>query len=138
MSIPTSDVRAPGHRLVWTAGLSMLFLGSSLLGCEDDVGRCCTVIDPSAEGRIPVALSTDERATSDIAIDPAFDCESLVCVAYLGRPAFCTAFCTSEGDCPEGFVCRQVLEAGSLPPDANREINPEDRFCVRADFQCRQ
>lgn len=99
------------------------------LGCEDsDVGRCCEVIgaDPSL---IPVSEQTpDGDFINDVARDPAFDCNSLTCVAFRASDAYCTERCNEDGDCPEGFECAAVLR--SDPPPGSG-IGPDDRFCVR-------
>lgn len=110
-------------------GLWALAAAACLAGCDDsDVGRCCEVIgaDPSI---IPVSTETDEGDfINDIARDPAFDCNSLTCVAFQGSEAYCTERCDRDEDCPEGFECRPVLRSEPPPGSA---IGPEDRFCVR-------
>ncbi len=130
MSRRTSDgARASALALV---GLSLL------LGCtETDVGRCCELIDPSLDTRIPTSTlaggGDDRRFTSAIAQDPGFDCDSLTCVAYQGTRAFCTARCFGAEDCPEGFVCEPVLTSD---PGPDAPIQPSDRFCVRSGHEC--
>lgn len=136
MSIRTSEVRSLERMRAWTAGLALGFLAVSGAACDDDVGRCCDVIDPALAGRIPTATVTPMGLpTSDIAIDPAFECESLTCVAYQGSRAYCTARCFEDADCPEAFDCAPVLESD---PGPGSDIRPTDRFCVRSDFVCRE
>lgn len=116
--------------------LAVTLLLTALAGtaCDDDIGRCCSVLDPALADRIPTSTtSSSGNPTSDIALDPAFDCESLICVAYRGSRAFCTARCFSNDDCPEGFECRSVLESS---PGEGAEIQPGDRFCVRDRHVC--
>lgn len=136
MSIPTSEVRGPRSASVWTAGLVLVFLSGLLFACEDDVGRCCSTLDPDDSARIPVSTTSTaggSQPTSDIALDPAFDCDSLVCVAYRGARAYCTEGCFEDDDCPENFVCRPVLETD---PGPESQIRPGDRFCVREGHVC--
>lgn len=132
MAVPTSEVREEAGPRSWTAGLALLsavILASVLSACSDDVGTCCDVLDPSLVSRIPTATT----ASSNIALDPAFDCNSLICVAYRGSQAYCTARCFVDADCPETFVCQPVLTAN---PGPDAEIQPTDRFCVRDVHQC--
>ena len=134
MSIRTSEGREPRAALRWTAGLALPLLLCVLSACEDDVGRCCTVLEPSLVDRIPTATSaTGGQPTSDIALDPAFDCDELLCVAYRGSRAFCTARCIDDDDCPDDFRCDTVLEAD---PGPDASIRPTDRFCVRENHVC--
>lgn len=118
---------------VGVLGLALaLAIGST--ACDDDVGACCEVLDPALSDRIPTStVSSTGNPTSDIALDPAFDCESLICVAYRGTRAFCTARCFEDAECPEGFTCGEVLEAS---PGPDSEIQPADRFCVRERHDC--
>ena len=111
------------------------WLGLGVLSaCSSDVGECCAVLDPAFADRVPTSsTSRTGDPTSDIALDPKFDCASLTCVAWRGTEAFCTEPCFADEDCPEDFVCRSVLEASS-GPDA--EIQPGDRFCVRDGHLC--
>jgi len=119
------------------AGMSGLCLRAAILvataaglgACNDeDIGRCCTVLIDD-QSLIPVSEPTgDGDFSNDIARDPAFDCSSFTCVAFRGSEAYCTDFCDSDEDCPEGFECRPVLQ--SDPPPGST-IGPEDRFCVR-------
>lgn len=105
--------------------------------CDDgDVGKCCSVLIDDADERIPMSrTSTSGQPTSDIALDPAFDCSSLICVAYQGSQAYCTERCFAEEDCPEGFSCRAVLEAD---PGPTSEIRPSDKFCVKDAHVCEE
>jgi len=108
----------------WVVGAAAAFFG-----CDDsDVGRCCEVIDAD-ESIIPTSTRTptgDFR--NDITRHPAFDCNSLTCVAFRNSEAYCTERCNEAADCPEGFACEVVIES---EPPAGRSIGPDDRFCVR-------
>lgn len=110
-----------------------LFLALALsvvwLGCDDsDVGRCCEVIGAD-ESIIPTSTRTPTGDfINDISRDPAFDCNSLTCVAYRGSEAYCTERCDGDDACPDGFVCQPVLQSEPPPGSA---IGPDDRFCVR-------
>lgn len=137
MSLGTSEVREPSGPGVRTAGLAFvcaLGVASVVSACSDDVGACCKVLDPSLVDRIPTSTATPAGSpSSDIALDPAFDCNSLICVAFRGSQAFCTARCFDDSDCPETFVCQSVLTAN---PGPDSEIQPGDRFCVREAHIC--
>ena len=130
----TSEVRAEGQRHTWIAGLAFALLHLPLSACGDDIGDCCTVLREEFRDRIPTATTSQGGVPdSRIALDPVFDCESLICVAYRGSPAFCTARCGSDGDCPQNFVCENVLMAD---PGPGANIRPQDKFCVRDQFIC--
>lgn len=103
-----------------------------LYACSEDVGRCCSVLRPELESRIPVATSTD---TPDVALDPSFDCENLLCVASPGNPAYCTKRCEDDTDCPDRFECSNVL---SSDPGPSASIRQADKFCVREQFTCEE
>lgn len=133
MSLETSEDAQALPRRRWTVGLASTSLAicasGAFFACSDDVGQCCSVLDPALADRIPTATTTRSGSpTSDIALDPAFDCDSLVCVAFQGSEPYCTERCFEDGDCPEDFVCRSVL-AADPGPEAN--IRPGDRFCVK-------
>ncbi|MEO1234176.1 MAG: hypothetical protein AAFZ18_35310 [Myxococcota bacterium] len=134
MSVRTSEDRGPLGSTFPTAGLAVLFLtfglSSTLSACSDDVGKCCEALDPSLSDRIPTGAA---GASADIAIDPAFDCASLTCVAFPGRPAYCTGPCSDDGDCPDDFACRSVLTAN---PGSGSDLQPGDLFCVREAHVC--
>lgn len=135
MPIRTSEDRRTYGPPGPTAGLAVLFLTLGTAGvlsaCSDDVGNCCEALDPSLSDRIPTA--TSGATSADIAIDPAFDCASLTCVAFPGSPAFCTALCSDDGDCPDDFACRSVLTAN---PGSGSGLQPGDRYCVREGHVC--
>ncbi len=100
---------------------------------ESDVGRCCEVLIQNGEDLLPVSEEISPgKFINDVSRDPAFDCESLTCVAFLGSEAYCTAACSSDEDCPGGFVCVSVLQ--SDPPPGS-SITAEDMFCVRDEFR---
>lgn len=115
------------RRLAWVVAV-----GLSGSACDDsDVGRCCTVIGDVEPDPTPTpGVTPDGDVINNISLDPAFDCESLTCVAFDGAPAYCTARCESDTDCPEGFRCAQILRSD---PGTDAQIQPEDRHCVRVD-----
>ena len=99
-------------------------------GCDDDTGQCCRTLDSSRVSLIPVSTQTSTSPTefsTDIAINPQFDCEELLCVAFKddpsnGNDAYCTRPCTGDGDCPDNFRCRAVLESS---PGPDSELQPD-------------
>lgn len=96
-------------------------------GCEDtDIGRCCSVLDARDEGLIPQAeVDANGVYISVMATDPAFDCEELTCLSYAGSRAYCTRECIADSNCPEGFVCAQVIMSQAGPNE------PPKSACAR-------
>lgn len=107
---------------------------SVLVGCtNDDVGQCCQVLDGRNPDLIPVAEKNDRgEYIDDISLDPAFDCEFLTCVSYEGSMAYCTRTCEFDDNCPEGFVCRRVLESD---PGPGSNVDPNAKYCVRPEME---
>lgn len=124
-------------RRAFIMGCLSASLSVSFLACKpDDTGDCCTVLSPGQEGRIPTAtVSSDGTPQNDIALDPAFDCDSLTCVSYQAGKAYCTKPCLEAAECPEGFECIPVLQAD---PGPDAPIQKGDRFCVKAQHQCKE
>ena len=100
-------------------------------GCKDeDTGTCCISLSKDAASAIPVPDTPDGGIPRDlVAVHPAFDCEQLTCVSWQGSEAFCSRKCDDKRKCPDGFLCRPVLESS---PGAGAGIQPDDTFCVRA------
>lgn len=117
--------------------MSVVTSGLCLSACDDDdIGRCCQVVRPGSENRIPEADAT-ERAR--ITLDPSFDCSSLICVDFFDdnqdQQAYCTERCFSDGDCPDDFTCRNILTSD---PGPNATIRQADMFCVKEQFTCEE
>lgn len=127
-------------RFSWVAALAV---ASTLLGCKsEDTGECCLPITPDKQDTIPEPDDPEDGPPRDvIRRDPAYDCDALTCVSYQGAEASCTRKCGGEGDCPEGFVCRNVLQSAycdfnNMTPETEDDcrpgaILPTDLFCVR-------
>lgn len=122
-------------RLRCALGASALIaMGSLLAGCNnDDVGTCCTAIDGAEDVEIPQPIVSEDGVQSAIRRDPNFACDFLTCVAYQGSEAYCTRDCIDDGDCPDGFECRPVLQSD---PGPGSQIQIDDKFCVRDNHQC--
>ncbi len=60
------------------------------------------------------------------------DCRSGFCVVVEGAERVCTRLCAGDGDCPDGWICRQVLNAGV---DVALICVPEEALCAGADLQ---
>lgn len=104
-------------------------------GCNNsDAGVCCKVIPGGDESLIPEPETNASGDPKDVVSQhPVFDCNDLVCVAYKGKPAYCTTFCRDASDCPEGFACEPILES---EPPAGSQLGPDDKFCVKVLEQC--
>ncbi|MBX2814222.1 MAG: hypothetical protein KTR25_20605 [Myxococcales bacterium] len=141
MYLRTSELfgQAAVHTKPAGVALKVGFLAVSLLlsACEDvDVGRCCQVLRPESQTRVPEA---DQSERARIALDPGFDCDSLICVDFFqnnqDQQAYCTTPCLSDEDCPDDFICRNVLTSD---PGPNANIRPSDKFCVKEQFVCEE
>jgi hypothetical protein len=77
---------------------------------DESTGRCCEVLPGRDMSRIPHVEDDAPQGTSDLRLDPAFDCDDLTCVAHRGTSAYCTRDCDDdEHPCPSGFSCNLVL-----------------------------
>lgn len=102
----------------------VLFFNAMLLtACEtNDIGQPC----PNMEVPNPGSATTDgnvarTEGSEIVEYNVKFPCESIVCVASVGKGAYCSKECTSSGECPGGFECRAVMDYG---PFTN------ETFCV--------
>lgn len=117
--------------------LLLLGLGLSLAACADsDTGECCTTL-PGRTAEIPTSTTSGSSSRVEyedsVIQDPAYDCDTLTCVAYHGMPAYCTERCDKDSDCPDGFTCETVLDSDPGPDSA---ISGDARFCVQENYQC--
>ncbi len=104
-----------------------LALAAAVACTETDIGKECTgmvVPDPggaSAEGDVMRA-----QGSEIVEYNAQFPCATTVCIATLGRGAYCTQECTRDEHCPPAFECRTVMELGPFA---------EQTFCAWK--QCR-
>ena len=113
--------------------LTTLTLVAALLEAfeEDDTGACCQGLSDEGRAAIPHPETAADGTPRDrVARHPAFDCSALACVSWDGSPAFCSKKCQKDDGCPEGFICRAVLDSD---PGEGAPIGPDDKFCVRTD-----
>lgn len=103
------------------AGLLLATTGLVLAACDSgDIGDVCdgmVVPDSQAPGGDPTRTEGAELVEYNV----LFPCDEPVCVATLGRGAYCSKECDRNGQCPTGFECREVMQLG---PFAGRN------FCV--------
>ncbi len=121
--------------MVWSAAMfnsgRLLFCGALVLSAcreQSDVGEACPMELPTADD---TASESSVAYPATVEINTEFPCDSLVCVAMSGRPAYCTSECRADASCPDAFECRVVNETG---PFAGR------KYCVwrrcRVQLEC--
>jgi hypothetical protein len=93
---------------------------------DDEIGRCCTLIDGSDPNIVPRS-STVAGMDYSVYLNLRFDCSCLTCASYRGSPAFCTNECLSNEDCPDGFSCEATPATANVVPK---------KFCVRSGATC--
>jgi hypothetical protein len=111
--------------------------------CESsDVGSECTgMVVPVKSGATSEGDVQRSEGSEIVEYNAEFPCSSTVCVASLGRGAFCSAECATDDHCPQAFTCRTILtevEPATLPTEAAALL--EQRFCIwrecRTDKDC--
>ena len=103
----------------------IILVGLCFVNCKKghDLGKLCGTSDPTQiTGQI---ISGEEPLLEVVRVERDSNCESFLCLTQAGLTPQCSRSCTSEskeqGDCPNGFVCRIVQEAGPLS---------QQSFCV--------
>ena len=124
----------------WLA-IAGLALGAA--ACDDsDVGDDCSLMDVPIESGATSEGDVQRAQGSEIVeYNAEFPCSSTVCVASLGRGAFCSAECKTDDHCPQAFECRNILtelDLESLPDDVAAML--EQKYCIwrrcNADKDC--
>jgi hypothetical protein len=98
-----------------------LTLAAALIACEDnDIGRECTgMVVPVPSGGSSEGDVMRAQGSEIIEYNAQFPCSTTVCVATLGRGAYCSQECTRDEDCPSAFECREIM---SLGPFAGQQL----------------
>ena len=123
------------------AGVLAIFVSSAsgLAGCaKSDVGQAC----PELLGTTDPATVTDGLSETEevVAYDPLFPCDSLICVASVGRTGYCSRACNDNSSCPSGFECRVIQPVGTFanqmfcawkPCDKTADCGSKKDFCCR-------
>ncbi len=140
--------------------LALLLPALFLWACEkNDIGRRC---EPDLGNLPPDAVGGEQPVDEIVSVQRNGACESFQCLTHGGYPSYCTRSCTytskpehakactedsdcskpyhchdgtcQDDDCPSGFVCSTVQEAGPLKGQL---------FCVRkegcdSNFDCEE
>jgi hypothetical protein len=113
--------------------LAIATLSLSAAACDDsDVGDECSGMDVPVESGATSEGDIQRAQGSEIVeYDATFPCSSAVCVASLGRGAFCSSECRTDDHCPQPFACRTILtelDPTSLPEEVGAML--EQTYCV--------
>ncbi len=103
------------------------------LACDNsDVGdECSDMVVPVESGATSEGDVQRSQGSEIVEYNAEFPCTSTVCVASLGRGAFCSAECKTDANCPEAFECRTILtelDPATLPEEVAALL--EQRFCI--------
>ncbi len=97
--------------------LGLIFFTTALLGaCSGgDIGQECTGFDVPNPGTGEGGAGSGQSQGSEIVeVNVEFPCESLTCVATVGRGGYCSRECGSDSNCPKGFTCASVTLVGQF------------------------
>lgn len=85
-------------------------------GCtESDVGQACPELEVPHQGEASTEGDVKRTEGSEVVeYNTAFPCEDIVCVATLGRGAYCTRECSTDANCPTAFTCRELINTGDF------------------------
>ena len=86
---------------------ALLVAGMLMVGCADDLYGSCS-ISPDPGDPLESCLEGGERDQRSCVATGELECQTGACGRYRGSRFFCTAACSSDGDCDDG-VCRQFV-----------------------------
>lgn len=119
---------------------TILFL-SLFAGCRnDDIGNSCPEMKvPDKGGATEEGDVLRAQGSEIVEYNAIFPCESAICVATLGRGAYCSSECSRDSQCPEAFGCRAVMDVGPFAGKTYctwKECKTDDDCGDRDRFMC--
>ena len=84
----------------------LLFIGSFICGCGNDIGEPCYIQNLPSCGR------------AKIIEDVTIPCDGNICIAvnYINdKPeGYCSKKCSKDSNCPSGYACRALNKSGTF------------------------